>query len=58
MKNENNQNALAKVGTAIGVGLIAGLGGTIVMTIFQRIDMKITGRKGSTTPANAVQGST
>ena len=55
MKNENNQNALAKVGTAIGVGLIAGLGGTIVMTIFQRIDMKITGRNGSSTPASALR---
>jgi hypothetical protein len=55
MKNENNQSALAQVGTAIGVGLMAGLAGTIVMTICQRIDMKITGRKGSTTPAKAVR---
>ncbi len=55
MKNENNQNALSQVGTAIGVGLIGGLVGTIAMTICQRIDMKITGRKGSVTPAKAVQ---
>ena len=55
MENENNQPGLAQVGTAIGVGLMAGLAGTIAMTVCQRIDMKITGRKGSTTPATAVR---
>ncbi len=55
MAKENNQTLLAEAGNAIGVGLIAGLAGTIVMTICQRIDMKITGRKGSKTPAKAVR---
>lgn len=55
MKNEKNQIAMAQLGTAIGVGLISGLAGTIAMTICQRIDMEITGRKGSDTPATAVR---
>jgi hypothetical protein len=55
MNNKNHQTPLAKVGTAIGVGLLAGLAGTIAMTVCQRIDMKITGREGSTTPAKAVR---
>jgi hypothetical protein len=55
MEGKNNQTGLAQVGTAIGVGLMAGLAGTIAMTVCQRIDMKITGRKGSTTPAKAVR---
>ncbi|MGN6247581.1 MAG: hypothetical protein ACTHNG_04455 [Ginsengibacter sp.] len=55
MNNKNNQNAMAQLGTAIGVGLLAGLAGTIAMTVCQRIDMEITGRKGSDTPATAVR---
>ncbi len=55
MKNNNKQTALAQVGTAIGVGLMAGLAGTVAMTVSQMIDMKITGRKPSDTPANAVR---
>ena len=52
---EPNQNSLKKAGTAIGIGLIAGLAGTIAMTISQKIEMKITGRKPSDTPAKAAQ---
>lgn len=55
MKKENSRPALAQLGTAIGVGLIAGLAGTVAITISQMIEMKITGRKGSDTPANAVR---
>lgn len=55
MNNKKHQNPLAKVGTAIGVGLLAGFAGTIAMTVCQRMDMKITGRKGSPTPAKAVR---
>lgn len=55
MKKNKDKTALANVGTAIGVGLIAGLAGTIVMTICQKIEMEITGRKASQTPANAVR---
>ena len=55
MKKENNQTGLAKVGTAIGVGLIAGLAGTVAITVSQMIEMKMTGRGSSDTPANAVR---
>ena len=55
MKECKNQNILAQTGTAIGVGLIAGLAGTIAMTICQKIDMKISGRQSSNTPVNAVR---
>ena len=55
MKKENSRPALAQLGTAIGVGLIAGLAGTVAITISQMIEMKITGRKSSDTPANAVR---
>lgn len=55
MGEKLNGSAFRSVGTAIGVGLMAGLAGTLVMTICQEIDMKITGRKASQTPANAVR---
>lgn len=52
---EKNESVIAELGTAIGVGLIAGFAGTFVMTICQKIDMKLTGRKASNTPSNAVR---
>lgn len=52
---KDSENALKKIGTAIGTGLIAGLAGTFAMTVSQMIEMKITGREGSDTPANAVR---
>jgi hypothetical protein len=55
MKKYIKQNALANVGTAIGVGLIAGLAGTIAMTLCQMTEMKVAHRKPSNTPANAVK---
>jgi hypothetical protein len=55
MKNYNNQNALAQLGTAIGVGLISGFAGTVAMTLTQMAEMKVTGRKPSSTPVNAVR---
>lgn len=55
MKKYKKQNGLANLGTAIGVGLMAGLAGTISMTLCQMTEMKITGRKPSNTPANAVR---
>ncbi|HEV7349958.1 hypothetical protein [Telluribacter sp.] len=47
-------NPLKELGTAIGVGLIAGLAGTAAITISQMIEMKITKRKGSDSPTKAV----
>ena len=55
MQKYKKQNALASVGTAIGVGLMAGFAGTIAMTLCQMAEMKVTGRKPSNTPANAVR---
>lgn len=55
MKKYKKQSGLANLGTAIGVGLIAGLAGTIVMTLCQMAEMKVTGRKPSNTPENAVR---
>jgi hypothetical protein len=54
MKVKKHTNALERFGTAIGVGLIAGLAGTAAITISQMIEMKITGRQPSTVPADAV----
>lgn len=39
----------------LGVGLAAGLIGTAVMTVGQRIEMRRTGRQASTAPADAVE---
>lgn len=47
-------NPLKEVGTALGVGLIAGLVGTAAITVSQMIEMKITKRKGSDSPTKAV----
>lgn len=45
----------ANVAAGIGIGILAGLAGTAVMTAAQMIEMKITGRKGSYTPYNAIE---
>lgn len=55
MKIPVNPTVCAKLPMATGVGLIAGLAGTIVMTACQRLDMKITGRSKNTAPADAVR---
>ena len=41
---------MAKVGGAIGKGLIAGFAGTVAISISQMIEMKITNRDSSNTP--------
>lgn len=43
-----------KIALAIGKSVIAGLAGTAAISISQMIEMKITGRKGSDSPAKAV----
>jgi len=53
--HKHNDNAFRQVGTAIGVGLLAGLAGTLAISLSQKIEMKITQRKPSTTPADAVE---
>lgn len=47
--------AMAKVAAGIGVGIVAGMVGTAVMTAAQLIEMQITGRKSSDTPYKAVK---
>jgi hypothetical protein len=42
-----------KLGKAVGIGLLAGLAGTVAITISQAIEMKITGREPSNTPVDA-----
>jgi len=55
MNRKKKTNLLDELGTAIGVGLLAGLAGTAAITLSQMIEMKITGRKPSTTPEKAVE---
>ncbi|MFW5813779.1 MAG: hypothetical protein ACOCXC_05555, partial [Fibrobacterota bacterium] len=47
------ENPLGRVACAFGKGLFCGLAATAVMTLAQQIEMKITGRSGSDTPARA-----
>ena len=56
MKSSSHESTLVgKIGAAVGKGLIAGLAGTLAMTVSQMIEMKITKRKPSTAPAEAVK---
>ncbi|MGF1549416.1 MAG: hypothetical protein ACFBQW_02615 [Sphingomonadaceae bacterium] len=41
--------------TELGLGLLAGFGGTIAMTLIQKLEMRLDGRAPSTTPAEAVE---
>lgn len=43
------------VADRIGIGFAAGLVGTLVMTLGQRAEMKLSGRASSPTPAKAVE---
>jgi hypothetical protein len=53
MKTQSN-TAVGTLGTAIGIGLIAGIVGTAAITISQMIEMKLDGRAPSDTPVKAV----
>ena len=56
MKNKSHEaTAVGAIGAALGKGLIAGLAGTLAMTVSQMIEMKITKRKPSNAPAEAVK---
>lgn len=56
MKSSSHESTiLGEFGSAIGKGLIAGLAGTIAITISQMIEMRITKRKASNSPAKAVK---
>jgi hypothetical protein len=45
---------IGTIGTAIGIGLLAGIAGTAAITISQLIEMKLDGRKPSEAPLKAV----
>ncbi|HSQ43569.1 MAG TPA: hypothetical protein VLM16_01150 [Ginsengibacter sp.] len=56
MKSTSRETTvLGELGAAIGKGLIAGLAGTMAITISQMIEMRITKRKASNAPAKAVK---
>jgi hypothetical protein len=50
MSNSNFFPHLAKTGDILGRGLIAGLAGTLAITVSQMIEMKITKREASSSP--------
>lgn len=45
----------AQLAGGIGIGIVAGLVGTAVMTVAQMVEMKISGRESSDTPYKAVK---
>lgn len=51
----HERTVLGELGAAIGKGLIAGLAGTVAISISQAIEMRITKRKASDTPARAAE---
>lgn len=51
MKLYTIEHAIGNFGSAIGRGLLAGIAGTVAITIAQMIEMKITGRGPSSAPA-------
>jgi hypothetical protein len=52
---EKASTDIARAAAGIGIGILAGLAGTAVMTVAQMIEMKISGRKPSITPYKAVK---
>jgi len=46
--------AIGNIGSAIGIGLLAGIIGTAAITISQMIEMKVDGRQPSDAPVKAV----
>lgn len=45
---------LERVASEVGKGIVAGLGGTAVMTLSSTVEMKLRGRGASNTPADAI----
>jgi hypothetical protein len=44
---------LGDVAASVGMGLFAGVAGTVAMTVSSTLEMKIRGRQGSSAPAQA-----
>jgi hypothetical protein len=51
----NSDKIFSSLASAIGIGMIAGLAGTLAITISQMIEMKITKRSMSKAPAHPFQ---
>ncbi|MEX0771872.1 MAG: hypothetical protein WEB89_02970 [Balneolales bacterium] len=54
-KQATTGEAIGNLAGAMGRGLLSGLAGTAAMTVVQMIEMNITGREGSTVPADAIE---
>lgn len=54
-KQEEPGTTIAQVAAGIGIGMVAGLVGTAVMTAAQMIEMQFSGREPSDTPYQAVK---
>lgn len=52
-KIETIESGLGRFGSAVGRGLIAGLAGTVAISLSQLIENKITGKESSFAPADA-----
>ncbi|REK11854.1 MAG: hypothetical protein DWQ40_11935 [Actinobacteria bacterium] len=46
--------SIGRTASRMGIGIVAGAAGTAALTLVQKIEMKITGRDSSTTPADTV----
>ena len=53
MFKKQKKNPVGAFACAAGKGLFAGFVATVTMTLAQMVEMKLTGRKGSDTPARA-----
>ncbi|GAA0192859.1 hypothetical protein GCM10009122_55710 [Fulvivirga kasyanovii] len=51
MKTDDIERNVGSVGSAIGRSLLAGIAGTVAITIAQMIEMKLSGREPSNAPA-------
>ncbi|GAA4827307.1 hypothetical protein GCM10025787_01570 [Saccharopolyspora rosea] len=55
-KERRSGTRLGRTAAAVGKGIFAGFAGTAAMTAGQLVEMKLRGRKGSTTPGDLVCG--
>jgi len=54
-KQQKAAKIIARVAGGIGLGMVAGLTGTVIMTAAQMIEMQLSGRQPSDTPYKAMQ---
>lgn len=49
------ESRIQRVASLVGIGLLAGFAGAVLMTVSQKVEMAITGRQPSSTPAEAAE---